>query len=153
MGNVLRATARPSDEGRLAAQYNIPVKVLVVDDVARVRARLVAMLAEIAGVTAVLEASGVAAAIVAWRAQRPDIIVVDVHLGEESGLTLARLSKLERPSGLVIVMTNQPTAPLRRECRAFGVDHFFDKSRDFEDVLRVVAEAVAPTPDVEISDA
>ncbi len=133
--------------------YNFHVKVLVVDDVARVRARLVAMLAEIAGVTAVLEASGVAPAIAALRAHTPDIVVLDLHLGEESGLTLARLSKLERPSGLVIVITNQPTAPLRRECHALGVDHFFDKSRDFEDVLRVVAEAVAPTPGVAISDA
>ena len=81
--------------------------------------------------------------------------MLDLHLGEESGLTLARLSKLERPGGILIVMTNQPTAPLRRECGALGVDHFFDKSRDFEDVLRVVAEAVAPTAptrSVEISD-
>jgi DNA-binding NarL/FixJ family response regulator len=133
-------------------EYNPHVKVLVVDDVARVRARLVAMLKEIAGVTAVLEASAVAPAIALLRAHAPDIVVLDLHLGEESGLTLARLSKLERPGGLLIVMTNQPTGPLRRECHALGVDYFFDKSRDFEDVLRVVAEAVAPTLGVEISD-
>jgi CheY-like chemotaxis protein len=147
-----RLPARPMRFGR-RREYSLGVKVLVVDDVARVRARLVAMLAEIAGVTAVLEADGVAPAIAAWRAHVPDIVVLDLHLGEESGLTLARFAKLERLGGLLIVMTNQPTAPLRRECRALGVDFFFDKSRDFEDVLRVVAEAVAPTRGAEISDA
>ena len=125
--------------------YSHRVKVLVVDDVTRVRARLAAMLMEIPGVTDVFEADGIAAAIRALHAGDPDVIVLDLHLREESGLLLAARVKRERPGVLLVMMTNQPTLPMRRQCLALGVDHFFDKSRDFEDVLQVVLEAVGPT--------
>ena len=129
------------------------MKVLVVDDVASVRERLVAMLAEVAGVTAVFEADGTRAAVEALRARTPDVIVLDLHLRGESGLRLAGLAKRERPGALLIVMTNQPTAPVRRECEALGVDFFFDKSNDFEDVVRLVGDAVGPTRILATSDA
>ncbi len=128
------------------------MKVLVVDDVARVRARLAAMLMEIPGVTAVFEADGIAAAIHVLRVRGPDVVVLDLHLREESGLTLAGRVKRERPDALLVMMTNQPTALVKRRCEALGVEHFFDKSKDFEDVLRVVAEAVGPTGELETSD-
>lgn len=128
------------------------VKVLVVDDVARVRARLAAMLVEIPGVRAVFEADGIAAAIHALHAWGPDVVVLDLHLREESGLTLAARVKRERPDALLVMMTNQPTALVRRRCKALGVEHFFDKSKDFEDVLRIVAGAIGPTGALETSD-
>jgi two-component system OmpR family response regulator len=132
--------------------YSHRVKVLVVDDVARVRVRLAAMLVEIPGVTAVFEADAIATAIHALCARAPDVVVLDLHLGEESGLTLAGLLKRERPALIVVMMTNEPTEPVRRQCRALGVEHFFDKSKDFEDVLRIVAGAVGPTRAPETSD-
>jgi CheY-like chemotaxis protein len=132
--------------------YIHQVKVLVVDDVARVRARLAAMLVEVPGVTAVFEADGIAAAVRALHVWGPDIVVLDLHLREESGLTLAVRVKRERPDVILVMMTNQPTALVRRRCEALGVEHFFDKSKDFEDVLRIVAEAVGPTGELETSD-
>jgi DNA-binding NarL/FixJ family response regulator len=139
-------------DGRWRA-YDQPVRVLVVDDVARVRERMVGMLAEIAGVTAVFEADGIVTAIEALRARAPDVVVLDLHLNGESGLTLATLVKRDRPDALLIVMTCQPTEPVRRLSEALGVDYFFDKSSAFEDVLRVVAEAVGPTRALATSDA
>ena len=146
-----RMSLRPMRVGREPA-YSHCVKVLVVDDVTRVRARLAAMLGEVPGVTVVIEADGIAAAIHALYAREPDVIVLDLHLREESGLWLAARVKRERPGVLLVMMTNQPTLPMRRQCLALGVDHFFDKSRDFEDALQVVAEAVGPTRARETSD-
>jgi DNA-binding NarL/FixJ family response regulator len=128
------------------------VKVLVVDDAALVRVRLVEMLREIAGVTAVIEADRVAVAMDALRRWAPEVVVLDLHLRGHSGLGFARLVRVERPSVLLIVMTSEPTAPAMRRCRSLGIDHFLDKSRDFEDVLRLVSEAVAPTRVLETSD-
>ena len=125
---------------------------LVVDDAALVRIRLVEMLREIAGVTAVFEADRIAAAMEALHAWAPEIVVLDLHLHGCSGLGFARLVRVERPSVLLIAMTSEPTAPLVRLCRSLGIDHFFDKTRDFEDLLRLVSEAVTPTRTLETSD-
>jgi two-component system response regulator DevR len=129
------------------------VKVLLVDDAAAVRSRLGAMLAEIPGVAIVIEAESAAEAAEALGATGPEIVVVDLHLGGESGMSLLPLVKRDRPTALLIVMTNHPTERHRRRCMTLGADYFFDKSRDFEDVLRVVAGTAAPTWCVETSDA
>jgi DNA-binding NarL/FixJ family response regulator len=128
------------------------VKVLVVDDAALVRMRLVEMLREIAGVTAVFEADRIAVAMDALHAWAPEVVVLDLHLHGHSGLGFARRVRVERPRVLLIVMTSEPTVPVMRLCRSLGIDHFFDKSRDFEGLLRLVAEAVAPTRALETSD-
>jgi two-component system, NarL family, response regulator DevR len=129
------------------------VKVLLVDDAAAVRSRLGAMLAEIPGVAIVIEAESAAEAAEALGAVAPEIVVLDLHLGRESGMSVLSLVKRDRPTALLIVMTNHPTERHRRRCMTLGADYFFDKSRDFEDVLRVVARSAAPTWCVETSDA
>jgi two-component system, NarL family, response regulator DevR len=129
------------------------VKVLLVDDAASVRSRLGAMLAEIPGVAIVIEAESAAEAAEALGAIAPEIVVLDLHLGPESGMSLLSLVKRNRPTALLIVMTNHPTERHRRWCMMLGADYFFDKSKDFEDVLRVVAATAAPTWRVETSDA
>jgi two-component system OmpR family response regulator len=123
------------------------VKVLLVDDAAPVRARLGSMLAEVPGVSEVIEADGLGRALEALLARAPEIVVLDLHLRHESGMTLLPGAKRDFPVVLVIVMTNQPSERHRRLCLDLGADYFFDKSRDFEDVLRVVSRAAAPTRD------
>ena len=129
----------------------------MIDDAAAVRARLGAMLAEIPGVTGVLETAGVAEAVEALGARAPGTVLIDVHLRGESGLVMVPFLKRCRSDPrlivpLLIVMTSDPTEALRRQALALGADHFFDKSRDVEDLLRVVAEAAAPTRALERSD-
>jgi DNA-binding NarL/FixJ family response regulator len=126
--------------------------VLVVEDAALVRTRLVEMLREIAGVTAVFEADRLASAMDALLTWAPEIVILDLHLHGHDGLGLARLVRVERPDVLLIVMTGEPTVPLVRLCRKLGIDHFFDKARNFEDVLHLVSKAVAPTRALETSD-
>jgi two-component system, OmpR family, response regulator len=128
------------------------VKVLIVDDAAPVRARLGEMVAELPGVASVVEADTCALAVEVLCAWGPDVIVVDLHLRGESGLGLLSLAKRNRPEALLIVMTSHPTARHRRQCLALGADHFLDKSRDFEQVLRILAEAIGPTRTLESSD-
>src|SRR6185437_13777577 len=87
-----------------------PVKVLVVEDAAPIRARMVALLAEVPGVVAVLEAEDVAQATRHLRAAEPGIVVLDLHLRDgESGLPFVRLARHERPRILIVVVTNLPT--------------------------------------------
>jgi DNA-binding NarL/FixJ family response regulator len=119
------------------------VKVLVVDDARHVRARLVAMLGAIPGLERVVEAGSAAEAVVALRVHAPDIVVLDLHMPDRSGLAFAPCIKRECPGALLIVLTNDPTDQHRRQCFAVGADAFFDKSREFEAVVRMVARSVA----------
>jgi DNA-binding NarL/FixJ family response regulator len=118
------------------------VKVLVIDDAARVRERVVAMLSAIAGVTDVVEAASTAEALAALRRHAPNVVVLDLHLRGESGLALAPLVKREIPGALLLAVTNQPSEQLRRQCLALGADRFFDKAREFDALARAVASAV-----------
>jgi DNA-binding NarL/FixJ family response regulator len=119
------------------------VKVLVVDDSVSVRERLAGMLAALPGVEAVLEAKGTAEAQELLLAHAPEIVVLDLRLRGESGLTFAPRVKQERRGALLIVLTNEPTKLHRRECLARGADHFFDKSKDLDCLLGVVARTAA----------
>jgi two-component system KDP operon response regulator KdpE len=119
------------------------VKVLVVDDAYHVRARFVAMLAAVTGVERVLEAGSAADALVALRAHAPKAVVLDLDMPDQGGLAFAPCVKRECPGALLIVVTNDSTDQHRRQCLALGADGFFDKSDEFDAVVRMVARAVA----------
>jgi DNA-binding NarL/FixJ family response regulator len=121
------------------------VIVLVVEDAVRVRDRLAALLRDVPGVADVVQAAGLAEALHALRARGPDLVVLDLHLNGESGLTFIPAVRRERPRAVVIVVTNDPSERHRRRSLAVGADHFFDKSREFESVMRIAAAAVGPT--------
>jgi DNA-binding NarL/FixJ family response regulator len=97
------------------------------------------MLGEVAGVDEVLEADRTSSALAVARASSPSVIVLDLNLGQESGLALLPLLKRELADAIVIVLTNHPSAGHRRQCEASGASYFFDKSRDFDRVVELVA--------------
>jgi DNA-binding NarL/FixJ family response regulator len=81
----------------------MPVRCLLVDDNAAFleTARL---LLEREGLTVVGVASNVAGGLRQARALRPDVILVDIGLGDESGFTLARLlAREDRRAGVILI--------------------------------------------------
>jgi CheY-like chemotaxis protein len=113
------------------------VRVLVVDDSGAIRARLVAMLAEVAGVDA-LAASGADEALETIEQWKPDFVVLDLHMPGKSGLDVLPVIKALPAAPVVVVLTSHPTEHHRRICAANGADFFFDKSRDFARVVELV---------------
>jgi DNA-binding NarL/FixJ family response regulator len=118
------------------------VKVLVVDDSAVVRRRVVSMLGEHAGVE-VFEAADATEAIATSAREALAIIVLDLHMPGVHGLALLPLLRLQQKSAVVIVLTNDASPAHRRQCEERGADFFFDKSHDFERIADVVASARA----------
>jgi CheY-like chemotaxis protein len=120
------------------------VKVLVVDDSRAVRTRLAEMIREVAGVADVSEAADAAGALAQLHRVRPHLVVLDVHLPDESGLQL--LPKLRANHGgelpMIVVLTNDASEYHRRECVARGADAFFDKSSEFDQVVALVAKRI-----------
>jgi DNA-binding NarL/FixJ family response regulator len=116
------------------------MRVLVVDDVAAVRSRLVALLGEVVGIDDIAEASDADEALCIARTTSPEVIVLDLHLRGMSGIALLPRLRAEHVGALVIVLTNDPSDHHRRQCVASGADFFFDKSRDFDRVADVLCE-------------
>ena len=114
------------------------MRVLVVDDSALVRTRLVEMLADIQGVEHVDSAAGFAEASVFVHTQPIDVAVLDVRMPDGSGIDLLRAIRAGGRSTLVIMLTNYPLPQLRTTCLSAGADFFFDKSADFQRVADIV---------------
>lgn len=122
------------------------MRILVIDDSAPVRARLVAFLGEAAGVDVVDEARDSLTAYAALAARAPDVVVLDLHLPGESGLSILSRIKSAPSSPMVVVLTNEGTEQHRRECLARGADYFFDKATELDRALSVVTEVARTIP-------
>jgi len=107
------------------------MRVLIVDDSAGIRTRLVTLLTEIAGVEVVGQAESVAQAIAALRELRPDAVILDLRLPDGNGLDVLRLIQREKILTAVIVLTNYPYPQYEERARAAGAYAFLSKSRDF----------------------
>lgn len=118
---------------------------LVVDDSALVRKRLVEMLRD-SRLLDVEEASSTDEAERVLSERRIDILVLDMHIGPNSGLEFLAIAKRLLPHVAILVLTNDAGEAHRRECLLRGADHFFDKSRDFAQAVDVVVAHAAARP-------
>ena len=82
------------------------MRVLVVDDSAVIRSRLVPLLRDIQGVTEVSEAAGCAAAREAVGRNEPDLIIMDIQMPDGNGIDLLCALRQQGVSSSVIVFTN-----------------------------------------------
>ncbi|MCG3149593.1 MAG: putative transcriptional regulatory protein TcrX [Verrucomicrobiae bacterium] len=64
---------------------------------------------------------------------QPDVVILDVHLEDGSGLDLLRQFR-QQPAAPVIIMFSN-SAYLRAHCLRGGADHFFDKSTEFQELV------------------
>ena len=118
------------------------MRVFLVEDSALLRSRLETMLASIPGARTVGHASGATDAIQAILAQRPEAVVLDIHLEQGNGFdVLQALQKAELRTS-VFVLTNYPNEAYRRKAQSLGARGFFDKSGEF-DALREALAALA----------
>ena len=117
------------------------MKVFLVEDSALLRTRLEALLAAIPGARTVGYAAGADDAVQAILAQRPDAVVLDIHLEQGNGFDV--LSALQKAAlqTAVFVLTNYPNEAYRRKAQALGARGFFDKSSELDGLRAALARA------------
>ena len=118
--------------------------ILIADDSALLRDRLVEMLLGIAGINLVAEAEDVPAAFDFIHRQKPDLAILDVQMSQGRGLEVLRSLKQNCPSTVVIMVTNYPYQQYRQKCLELGADHFLCKSTQSE-LLMGIVENLAKT--------
>ena len=121
------------------------VRVVLVEDSAMLRGMLCEMLAELDGVGVVAEAEDEQGALAALETQRPDLAIIDLELRQGSGLGVLRQLQAEperfgRPRA--VVFSNYGHAPVRARCEQLGVERFFDKSFQLDELIDFVQAAV-----------
>jgi len=124
----------------------VKVRVLVVDDDALVRASLRMILSSADDLEVVGEAGDGAEAVVAGRALRPDVVLMDIRMPVMDGITAtAELRRLDQPPHVVILTTFHADEQVLLALRA-GADGFLLKDTpptEIVQAVRVVASGEA----------
>lgn len=107
------------------------MNVLVVDDSALLRERLISLISEIPGVSTINQAQDVPQALHSIKTLKPDVVILDIRLSEGNGIEVLRTIRKKNRAPITIMFTNHPYPQYRKKCQEAGADYFFDKSTEF----------------------
>jgi len=116
----------------------VPLRILLVEDSKVLAERLREALDTLENVEVVDAVSDESAAVASVKANRIDVIILDLQLKEGTGFgVLQRLGK-DRPT--IIVFTNYMLPEYQRLADALGVEYFLNKSLDYERLPQLIQE-------------
>ena len=121
--------------------------VVIVDDHALIREGLRRALGRADGVTVVGEAASAAECRALVRQQEPDVVVLDIRLPDEDGLSLCRALRQAHPEVGVVILTMYGDDSHLLAAREAGAAGFVAKDAPSRDVLAAIQRA-ADDPDV-----
>ena len=113
------------------------MSVLIVDDSETLRKRLKEALSLIRTDLEFHEASSGEEALRRLSSEMHDIVILDISLPDISGIEILKEIKMSDTGTRVIIFTSYPSAEFRERCIAFGADHFFDKCKDYRNILEL----------------
>lgn len=120
--------------------------VLLAEDSVHVRRQLLQLLGEIPGVVVTGEASSGAETLDAVARLNPDILVLDLRMPGGDGFhVMERLGGRNAPA--ILVLTNSADPRTRARCRELGARDVFDKSTEFEAMIRTIG-GLAPSQEI-----
>lgn len=126
------------------------MKAMIVEDSDFVRAVWREMLAKIAGISLVGEFRRASSAIAGIRRSPPDIILLDIHLQDSSGMDVLKVVGSEYPEIKVLVVTNFADPVCRNRYARAGAYGFFDKSQEIKALFGALKNLVGfKTPSVQ----
>ena len=122
------------------------LKVFLIEDSLLLQELLGGILGELDGVEFCGCAEGETEALSLLAETPADLVIIDIELKQGSGIGV--LDALQTDSGLYgspdkVVLTNYAHATMRQRCDRFGMDAFFDKSMQINQLIDYVNEAAA----------
>lgn len=106
------------------------MKLLIVDDNARVRRLIADFVAPVA--TEVVECADGSESLRAYRTHRPDVVLMDVAMRERDGISATAEIIAAHPAARVVMVTDYDDADLRDAARAAGAYAYVLKENLFE---------------------
>ena len=125
------------------------LKVFLIEDSRLLQELLGGMLSELDGVAYCGSADGETEALRRLADLQVDLVIIDIELQQGSGIGV--LDALQTDSGLYgaphkVVLTNYAHATMRQRCEQFGMDAFFDKSMQINQLIDYVNDMAAQKP-------
>ena len=114
------------------------IKVLIVDDALLVVTRVSDIINELDCVSDVYMAFTYQDAINKVASANPDVVLLDIHLRDKSGIELLDFIKRNHPRVKTVMLTNQSSDNYKTICEKIGSDHFVDKSSEFESITGIL---------------
>jgi DNA-binding NarL/FixJ family response regulator len=149
----LRSSAGPVPPGRMrrvraedGPAAAAPIRVLVVDDHAGVRAALVDLLGGTGGIALVGEATDGRDALELAARLHPDVVLMDVSMPKMSGLEATRVLTRQRPDIHVIMLSSDGRCSVVRAARDAGAVGFLVKRSRGIDLVAAIMDAHAGRP-------
>ena len=113
--------------------------ILIIDDSSLIVERLINILRDLRNVDSIkLAATGAEASVLLEQSQ-PEIIFLDIHLPDKSGIELLNKIRTESPEIIVIMFTNEGNDFYKTLCFELGANYFIDKSKDFELIPDIIS--------------
>ncbi|WP_025138566.1 response regulator transcription factor [Achromobacter sp. DH1f] len=117
--------------------------VLIVDDHPVLRLVLKTHLAQIMGVTQILEADNGQSAIQAVRDSRPGLVILDIDIPRINGLdAIPRIRAIDPRVG-ILVITGQDQSVFAPRVKEAGANGYVSKSQDLSEIVRCVEAVLA----------
>ena len=120
--------------------------VLIVDDSILILERMIQLLDEVENIQLVVHAASYNEAIELLNVLTPDLVLLDIHLPDKSGIELLRTIKEKYRDVKVFMITNNANDFYRNRCKTYGADYFFDKSKDFNLLPQTISAETACYP-------
>ncbi|CAG0985921.1 partial DNA-binding transcriptional activator DevR/DosR, partial [Anaerolineae bacterium] len=104
--------------------------------------RLKRLLADVQEIQVIGETGNAQEAPDAILKQKPDVVLLDIHLLNGSGIDVLQSLKKSMPTLAVIILTNYPYPQYRQKCLEAGADFFFVKSTQFDQVVPALKQLI-----------
>jgi DNA-binding NarL/FixJ family response regulator len=121
----------------------MPTHVLLVDDSELIRTSLRSLLGSVEGIASIREAATLGEALDCAQCDPPTLVIMDLHLPDGFGMHIIHQLKQFAPLLWIAVLTNHSAPVYRQRCLDLGVDWFFDKTTEVEELLEVVRQQAA----------
>lgn len=114
------------------------MNILIVDDSEIIRTSLQRMISPYINGSVIHFAKDVDEAIASLNSVKFELIILDIRMPGGSGFDVLKAAKKKVPAPIVIMLTNCATEAYRKKAVKGGADYFFDKSSDYEELIKVL---------------
>ena len=114
------------------------MKVIIADDSKLIRDRIAERVSLIDSVSVVAQTTNSGETIKEIEKHKPDLLILDIRMPEGSGINVLKYIKKNKTKIITIVVTNYPIVQYKDKCFELGVDYFFSKATEFDEVFKLV---------------
>ncbi|MCB1955732.1 MAG: EAL domain-containing protein [Rhodocyclaceae bacterium] len=125
------------------------MNLVLVEDNEGLRSHWLKLLARLPGLKVVGVAGSALSAVETVLATRPDVVLMDLHLGDDNGLDALIRLREARCGALILLMSTQIEPALRAQAIALGADGVYDKASEIDAILGRLRGDLLVRPDDE----